>query len=182
MLMSDNIRTVFLVGNGVSRRGFLLSSIRHKGILIGCNLAYRDYPDFDAIVSIDYKASKFVEKEFNGLHLFNDCFKTDNIYCKSLSYKLDKLPKLEDKLDSGKLAAYLAKSFFKADRLIMLGMDFGGEDLYMECKFENRPNFEKDWNILLSSFKEVIRVGEPKEECKKLNLKQIPYSELEDIL
>lgn len=180
--MSIPPRTVFLIGNGASRRGFLLSRLRDKGVLMGCNTAYRDFPDFDAIISIDLKPSKFALKEFKGLHLFNNCFKTDHIFCNNLSYVIGTLPKLTDKLDSGKLATHLAKEFFKADRLIMLGMDFGGHDLYSESDFELRPNFEKDWNALLAPFEEVYRVGNHVEACDKLNLKQITYKEFEDLI
>ena len=181
--MGQPIRTVFLVGNGSSRRGFLLSRLRDKGIMIGCNLAYRDFPDFDAVVSIDARPSKHTLREFKGLHLFNDSFKTKNIFCNKLSYVIGELPSLTDKLDSGKLATYLADEFFKADRLVMLGMDFGGKDLYTEGEFTLRPNFEKDWNELLKKFKEVYRVGDiPVDACSKLNLKEITYTEFEDLI
>ena len=176
------IRTTFLVGNGTSRSGFLLSQLRGKGLIIGCNMAYRDFPDFDAVVSIDGRPSKHIDKEFKGLHLFNNSFKTRNIYCGSLSYVIGELPNLKDKMDSGKLATYLASQFFKAQRLIMIGMDFGGTDLYSETNFELRPNFEKDWNVLLNGFEEVYRVGSPTSACDRLDLKQITYTELKDLI
>lgn len=178
--MTTPIRTVFLVGNGASRRGFLLSTLRDKGLIVGCNLAYRDFPDFDVIVSIDLKPSKFTLREYKGLHLFNNSFKTDDIFCNSLSYVIGKLPKLKDKLDSGKLAAYLSKHFLNADRLIMIGMDFGGKDLYSN-DFESRPNFIEDWNSILNQFKEVIRVTDSN-DIKELNTKNITYNELEEVL
>ncbi len=180
--MDTGNRTVFLIGNGTSRRGFLLSRLRDRGILIGCNQAYRDYADFSAVVTIDVKASKFAEKEFKGLHIFNNCFKTPHIYLGSLSYQWGDMPTLQEKMDSGKLAAHMAADFFKADRLILIGVDFGGEDLYTEHTFKPRPHYREDWNTLFERFQEVYRVGEPTEACEGLNLKQITYSELEDLI
>ena len=179
--MSDTVNTVFFIGNGGSRRGFLLSSLRSKGIMVGCNKAFLDYPDFDFMFSIDTKATKLISKEFKGMHIFNDNFKTPDIYAKTLSWKLCEMPKLRDKLDSGKVAVYLIGKYLKPDRLIMLGMDYGGEDLYT-CNFSNRTNYLEDWQELLEPFKEVYRVGPPKEELDTLNFKQISYEELKDIL
>ena len=170
--------TLFLIGNGSSRSGFRLSRLRDKGLVIGCNLAYRDYPDFAAVITIDAKVSRFCEREFHGLHIFNDGFKTDDIYCNNLAFKVGKLPKLQDKLDSGKLAAYIAHTVFRADHLVMLGMDFGGPDLY-SCKFESRPNFIEDWNELLKPFKEVTLVNdEVQDQLAGLQLTQVTYAAL----
>ena len=43
---------VFIFGNGVSRKNFDIGSLKGKGILIGCNWAYTEYP-FDVICSAD---------------------------------------------------------------------------------------------------------------------------------
>lgn len=44
--------TAFIIGNGTSRKGFNLESLRGAGTIIGCNALYREFmPDY--IVSID---------------------------------------------------------------------------------------------------------------------------------
>ena len=44
----------FIVGNGLSRQGFNLESLRGKGTIFGCNALYRDFtPDY--LVAIDDK-------------------------------------------------------------------------------------------------------------------------------
>lgn len=176
------MRTIFLIGNGTSRRGFLLSSLRRHGLIVGCNKAYRDFPDFDFIVSIDTKPTKLVEKEFKGMHIFNNGLKTRDVYAKTLSYKICETPDTTDKIDSGKLATHVIKKFLKPDRLILIGMDFGGDDLYCEGQFPVRPNIIADWKGLLEGIPEVYRVGPHKQELDELPMKQISYDELEDIL
>jgi len=60
----------FIIGNGLSREGFDLESLRGKGTIFGCNALYRDFtPDY--LVSIDNAIVSEVEGaiergEFDG--------------------------------------------------------------------------------------------------------------------
>lgn len=63
----------FIIGNGPSRKGFDITSLKGHGTIYGCNALYRDFPKFDIpdyLVSIDeeiiteIKKSKFPKKRF----------------------------------------------------------------------------------------------------------------------
>lgn len=51
------MKTAFIIGNGTSRKGFDLTSLKDKGTVFGCNALYRDFaPDFELphyLVAID---------------------------------------------------------------------------------------------------------------------------------
>ena len=51
----------FIIGNGVSRKGFDLESLRNKGTIIGCNALHRDFTP-DVLVAVDMKMIKEIEK------------------------------------------------------------------------------------------------------------------------
>jgi len=50
--MIDN-KIAFIVGNGKSRQAVDLSSLVGKGTIFGCNALWRNFDDFDYLVSID---------------------------------------------------------------------------------------------------------------------------------
>ena len=43
----------FIIGNGVSRKPIDLHQLKGEGTIFGCNALYRDFPDYDYLVSID---------------------------------------------------------------------------------------------------------------------------------
>jgi len=49
--------TIFLIGNGASRKGFDLNRLVGKGTIIGCNALYRDFVP-DILVALDSKMLK----------------------------------------------------------------------------------------------------------------------------
>ena len=55
--MSDN-KIAFIVGNGKSRHAIDLASLVGKGTIFGCNALYRDFNNFDYLVSIDDRMIK----------------------------------------------------------------------------------------------------------------------------
>lgn len=53
-MITDKSRTAFIIGNGKSREGFNLESLRKFGTIYGCNAIYRDFiPDY--LIAIDQK-------------------------------------------------------------------------------------------------------------------------------
>ena len=60
---------VFLVGNGGSRKGFDLNTLRGKGTIIGCNALYRDFTP-DILICQDSKmARELKDNDYSGLVL-----------------------------------------------------------------------------------------------------------------
>ena len=43
----------FLIGNGQSRKGFKFSTIKGRGVIIGCNNLYKDFAP-DILVAMDH--------------------------------------------------------------------------------------------------------------------------------
>ena len=43
----------FIIGNGVSRKPIDLHQLKNEGTIFGCNALYRDFPDYDYLISID---------------------------------------------------------------------------------------------------------------------------------
>lgn len=64
-------RTAFIIGNGPSRSGFDLSTLRGKGVIWGCNALYRDFAPDHLVV-----ADKSMQDEIikSGYHENNSCF------------------------------------------------------------------------------------------------------------
>jgi len=50
----------FIIGNGVSRKGFDLEQLRGKGVIYGCNALYRDFMP-DILVATDDKMREEIE-------------------------------------------------------------------------------------------------------------------------
>ena len=61
--------TAFIIGNGKSREGFDLNSLRPFGKIYGCNALYRDFePDYlvaiDDTITEEIRASSFPKEKF----------------------------------------------------------------------------------------------------------------------
>ena len=55
----------FVIGNGLSRVGFDLNTLRGKGTIYGCNALYRDFMP-DVLIATDDKIREEIElSEFN---------------------------------------------------------------------------------------------------------------------
>ena len=57
--------TAFIIGNGTSRVPIPLSSLVGKGTIFGCNALYRDFTDYDFLVSIDDQIIEEVRDKAN---------------------------------------------------------------------------------------------------------------------
>ena len=61
--------TVFLIGNGASRKGFDLSTLVGRGTIIGCNALYRDFTP-DILIAQDSKIlAELMVNEYSGIVL-----------------------------------------------------------------------------------------------------------------
>lgn len=60
----------FCIGNGESRKELNISSLRHYGLIYGCNKAYLS-EKFDLLISVDeYIINKIKESDFKGMFLY----------------------------------------------------------------------------------------------------------------
>jgi len=57
--------TVFLIGNGSSRKNFDLNLLKGKGTIIGCNALYRDFTP-DILICQD---AKMARELFDKVHI-----------------------------------------------------------------------------------------------------------------
>ena len=62
---------VFIIGNGESRKGFDLTSLRKYGKIYGCNALYRDFQP-DVLISVDQRMIKEIME--SGYAYKNECY------------------------------------------------------------------------------------------------------------
>ena len=65
------MKQTFIIGNGESRKGLDLDSLREKGKIYGCNALYRDFTP-DVLVAVD-EAMMF-EIVSSGYQKFHQCY------------------------------------------------------------------------------------------------------------
>ncbi len=65
------MKQTFIIGNGESRSGLDLDSLREKGKIYGCNALYRDFTP-DVLVAVD-EAIMF-EVVSSGYQKFHQCY------------------------------------------------------------------------------------------------------------
>lgn len=162
-----NCKIGFAIGNGTSREGFNLESLRGHGTIVGCNWLYKDFsPDIivalddepkEEIPKIKNRSWKWMTMMPNCTHLGLDGEKAMGII--EINRTLGK--------NSGIIAcSYLSKKLW-CERVYMLGIDFfrihpgmKKHDIYHDglCAYRN---FNKAWNILSGDcpHTEFIRVG-----------------------
>lgn len=111
----------FVVGNGTSRKGINLASLRPHGKIYGCNAIYRDF-DPDYLVAVDVKMVLEINKNkyqyehevwTNPNRIFNDKIKKINYFNPSKGWS------------SGPTALWLA-SEHGYNTIFILGFDYKG--------------------------------------------------------
>jgi len=79
--MSSN---VFLIGNGESRKGFDLNTLKPYGKVYGCNAIYRDFTP-DVLVSVDHGIMHEIYR--SGYGYVNECWFRDWTKCPDFMYE-----------------------------------------------------------------------------------------------
>ena len=184
---------VFIFGNGVSRKNFDIGSLKGKGILIGCNWAYTEYP-FDVICSADPEVSAKIEKEWKGDWIRRDDYgnrrnNRDYMYWNTHEKLICVLPQLAGATgwNTGRAIIYASRKKFNPEKIYLFGFDLDRTNLYeaanMVHRWQTMPEgFIAGWNSLFHKVKErggadVIRVGPKDEASKRLTCKHITYEE-----
>ena len=121
---------VFIIGNGESRKGFDLTSLRKYGKIYGCNALYRDFQP-DVLISVDQRMIKEIME--SGYAYKNECyFRKCDQWKKEFNIEGDMMKDLKiyypDEDDpgwsSGAIAAHIANVKEKPERMFMIGCDF----------------------------------------------------------
>jgi hypothetical protein len=116
----------FLIGNGLSRKGFDLESLRGQGHIIGCNWLYRDFTP-DTLTMIDTPPQ----------HAIREAMDNDTPF-RRLTQSLGRRHILLDGEiiahrnehpgpyfnNSGVMSGWYCGEFLKAQRVYMIGVDF----------------------------------------------------------
>jgi len=169
----------FAIGNGFSRVGYNLESLRGDDrLIVGCNYLYRDFtPDY--IVSLDQRPCEAIrnlkDRQFKWLHL-------DNLWL-----YLDDKPLIDIREinsfpgnNSGTIACSFLAKHLKCSTVYMLGFDFYlGQVPFMN----NVP--QSSWNTMVKDFPgtRFIRVGPVtnKPYFDALDLEFISYQEFDKV-
>ena len=184
------ISKIFLIGNGESRSGFDLNTLKGKGKIYGCNALYRDFTP-DVLVGVDIPTIKeLIESDYaqNDGELWvrnwpgkkwQDMSKGKNIHQFSEIF-----PDTKDfGWASGSSSAYIAcKQNTLAKEVYLIGHDivsnnkkinniYKGTKNYFDINYKGRENlnWRNQWRVLFSKFpdKQFIKVNHS--EDKELN-------------
>lgn len=120
--------TVFLIGNGESRKHFDLEKLRGKGTIIGCNALYRDFVP-DILVAIDAKMLNELKKaKYDEENIVLIPANRSIALSRQLRWKCHKFN------TSGCFAMQFIKQIIKAKNCYMLGMDGYPGNVYLGSK------------------------------------------------
>lgn len=153
----------FVIGNGLSRRGFDLRTLVGKGLIVGCNEAYQEFPHFDLMVSVDGAITTKIKEEHKGLHVYKwgkSWFRSDT--GEDLGY-------IGTGLNAGQLALKATVEILKPEAIYLLGVDFGGGRVFTDKKTLAPSNVGWDtWKELIGD--RVVRVGDDLTKEVPLNI------------
>lgn len=110
--------TVFLIGNGTSRKDFDLERLRGKGTIIGCNALYREFTP-DVLIAIDAKLLTELKKAGygNNDNEFIIIPRNRTVHIPAVTWKAERFN------TSGCFAMKLITSIMKPSKCYMIGMD-----------------------------------------------------------
>lgn len=170
---------IYLVGNGTSRKDFDLTKLEGKGLLVGCNWAYKEDVKWDIVCSADPEVSKEIAKKWDGDWIRRDNPKRrDDVYWNSYDNLICELPRLSHGLgwNTGRAAIYALHKKFNPDTIYLLGFDLGGDNLYVTIPSNRPPHYETCWNFLFGKVN-CIRVGPRDSMTDKLSCEHLTYEE-----
>jgi hypothetical protein len=129
---STDYKTAFCIGNGESRLGFNLETLRGLGLIIGCNALYRDFSP-DILVSVDRPIQEEIRANYKGFWVYR---------------KPEHTIKLKDSVEIGPIygagsMAVLIAALLGCQTVYLVGYDF---NRIMDTKeqnnvYKNTPNY-----------------------------------------
>jgi hypothetical protein len=121
----------FLIGNGESRKGLDLNTLKPKGKVFGCNAIYRDFTP-DVLISVDHGIMH--EIYHNGYALKNECWFRD----------WNKLPgMMYEPLVEGQFDKVYQNERGESQEFVMHGSNMAGEVTIMR---EDKTTYKKNVN------------------------------------
>ena len=78
------LSNVFLIGNGESRKGFDLNTLKPYGKVYGCNAIYRDFTP-DVLIAVDHGIMHEIYR--SGYGYVNECWFRDWVRCPDFMYQ-----------------------------------------------------------------------------------------------
>jgi hypothetical protein len=145
----------FVIGNGLSRKDFDLYSLKDKGLIIGCNEAYQEFPHFNMMASVDGAITEKIKNEYEGIHTYKQ---RKEWIIADKGFVLGGGP-LATGFNAGQLALKTTIDLLRPDIIYLLGVDFGGGRVFTDKKTLAPSNTGWDtWKELLSN--NIIRVGD----------------------
>ncbi|MHC4160275.1 MAG: hypothetical protein ACYSSO_14515 [Planctomycetota bacterium] len=160
------MKNAFVIGNGLSRKGWDLTQLRGKGLRIGCNSIHRDFMP-DVLVATD---KKIVDKmlDFNGV---TRILKTEG-YWRLLQgpYKLEHFEPIKQSREislSGQIGILVADMQPSTEKIYLLGFDFFHADqeakkcnMYTKAELLRPKNYHEYLNKFINRIEaKTIRVG-----------------------
>lgn len=120
------MNTVFIIGNGLSREGYDLESLRGRGHIIGCNWLYKDFIP-DTLTMIDSPPQDKVRRLYGRKPPFNTL--TKNVQRTHLLLNREIIVSIGEIggpfwNNSGVMSTWYACEILKADRIVLIGVDF----------------------------------------------------------
>lgn len=127
----------FVVGNGTSRLGINLNTLKQYGKIYGCNALYREFePDY--LIAVD--AKMIIEIEKTGYQLTHEVWTNTNAKYKNFNGFKYFNPSMG--WSSGPTALHLATSH-KPLEIYILGFDYIGNDGNFNNIYANTDNYRK---------------------------------------
>jgi hypothetical protein len=184
------VKNAFVIGNGLSRKGWDLTRLRNKGLAIGCNSIHRDFTP-DVLVATD---KKIVDKML-GSKGVTRILKTEG-YWRLLQgpYKLEHFEPIKQDREvslSGQIGILVADMQPSIKKIYLLGFDFfhSGEqakkcNMYTKAELLRPKNYHEYINKFINRIEATtIRIG-PLDDpiLPLLNLDLMTYQQFERAL
>ena len=184
-------KPAFIIGNGKTRQGFDLETLRGKGTTYGCNAVYRDFtPDY--LVSLDRHISQEIAENYD---LENRPAYSININQKRYSDKFVLVPR-NPTMNTGATATHIAR-FDGHTHIYLLGFDSYNTDanktnnIYVNTNAYAKENETYEYDLwtrqmvtIFTKYSDVqfTRVGSIIIEAYKNipNVRHIDYGEFEN--
>lgn len=164
----------FIIGNGESRKDFDLSSLKGKGIILGCNALYREFEP-DILVSVDRGIT--AEIQASGYVKTHKVFVRYPQACPDGSYLKDYIGARTDWAAGPcclELAATAYRMGFATATIYMLGFDlYGTADGFLNNIYKDSPHYRPSKHQAISHRNWVRQIGQNIQENNHLVYKKV---------
>jgi hypothetical protein len=143
-------KIAFVIGNGPSRENFDLTTLKHKGTIIGCNALYREFTP-DVLIGIDKPiVYEIRDTGYQNKNYFLIPSRRRDLTVPESVYHFD-----FKKYNCAGVCAMRYAASLNFDQTYLLGFDIGGFSIYdgTPCY---KKRLTKGWNEFLKGYEWVI--------------------------